>query len=207
MWIAVAVTAVVLSAGFIGLSQALGRDTERLIGQMSVLLPPAVATLERPAPPVEPAPVDTAQIEVVSEFLADEIDEGLVSVFQDANTITVRMKGAGMFASGSATVKEAFHEPIERVAQAANSTSGPIIIAGHSDNVPIRSSRYGSNQALSLARAQSVLDLVAPKVEDPGRLRAEGRADKEPIASNDTAEGRAANRRIEFIFVRQGVEQ
>ena len=53
-------------------------------------------------------------------------------------------------------------------------------------------------------RAQSVREMIKPLVDDPTRLKAEGRADAEPIESNDTKEGRAANRRIEFVFVRQG---
>jgi type VI secretion system protein ImpK len=204
VWIAAMVTAALLGSGFVGLSQALSRDTQRLTGQMSVLMPAEVARLERPAPPVAPEPVDDAELTKVAGFLTEEIEDGLVNVFQDANTITVRMKGAGMFGSGSATVKDEFEAPLTRVAEAMNETEGPIIIAGHSDNVPVRSSRYGSNQGLSLARATSVMELIAPKVADAARLKAEGRADAEPIASNDTAEGRAANRRIEFIFVRQG---
>ncbi|MGV6849068.1 MAG: type IVB secretion system protein IcmH/DotU [Marinibacterium sp.] len=208
VWIAAGVTAALLAGGYIGLSQALNRDTGRLTGQMSVLLPKTKVTLERPAPPVVvPDPPVDEQLTRVAGFLTAEIEDGLVSVFQDANTITVRMKGAGMFGSGSATVRKEFEVPLGRVAEAANDTVGPIIIAGHSDNIPVRSSRFGSNMGLSLARAQSVLDMIAPKVRNPERLKAEGRADSEPIESNETPEGRAANRRIEFLFVRQGAEQ
>jgi type VI secretion system protein ImpK len=56
---------------------------------------------------------------------------------------------------------------------------------------------------LSLARAESVRKMLAGLIENPDRLRAEGRSDKEPIADNATAEGRAANRRIEIVLIRQ----
>jgi len=70
--------------------------------------------------------------------------------------------------------------------------------------VPIRSARFPSNMALSLARAESVADLIKRQLQDPRRIRAEGRADREPIASNDTAEGRSRNRRIEVLLVKSG---
>jgi type VI secretion system protein ImpK len=108
-----------------------------------------------------------------------------------------------MFGSGSDRLQAAFNEPLTKVANALNEADGPIIIVGHSDNVPIRSSRFGSNMALSLARAESVMKDLAGKIEDSSRLKAEGRADQEPIASNDTRDGRARNRRIEIVLVRE----
>jgi type VI secretion system protein ImpK len=210
VWIAVGVTAALLSGGFIGLSHALSRDSERVIGQLSVLTPGGTATLDRTAPPVIAVPQvdDEEELKRVSGFLTAEIEEGLVSVFQDANTITVRIKGAGMFPSGSPQVKPEFAEALGRVADALNSTKGPVIVAGHADNIaPSPGSRFPTNMALSLARAEAVSKMISEKVADPTRLKPEGRSDKEPIATNDTREGRAANRRIEILLVRTGVEQ
>jgi len=210
VWIAIAATAALLGGGFIGLSHALSRDTERLIGQLSVLTPGGVATLDRTAPPVVAPPVvdDQEELKRVAGFLTAEIEEGLVSVFQDANTITVRMKGAGMFPSGSPQVRPEFSVALGRVADALNSTKGPVIVAGHADNIaPGAGARFPTNMALSLARAESVSAMIAEKVDDAARLKPEGRSDKEPIASNDTREGRAENRRIEILLVRTGVEQ
>ncbi|WP_226778935.1 type IVB secretion system protein IcmH/DotU [Oceaniglobus trochenteri] len=208
VWIAVGVTAALLAGGFAGLTHALSRDTERVIGKISVLNPGGVATLDRTAPPVVPEPIvdDEEEMKRVAGFLTAEIEEGLVTVFQDANTITVRMKGAGMFPSGSPTVKPEFSTALGRVAEALNATTGPVIVAGHADNVPPSAgSRFPTNKALSLARAESVSKLIADRMEDASRLRPEGRAEKEPIASNDTREGRAENRRIEILLVRKGV--
>jgi type VI secretion system protein ImpK len=55
----------------------------------------------------------------------------------------------------------------------------------------------------SLARAESVRKTIGPDMKDPSRLKAEGRSDKEPIASNKTREGRAVNRRIEIVLMRE----
>ncbi|MGB8622678.1 MAG: type VI secretion system protein TssL, long form, partial [Paracoccaceae bacterium] len=203
VWIAVATAAAILSLGFVGFSYALGTSTDRLVGQLSVLDTGAVPELERRAPPPPPPPPPPeVDVEKVKGFLKEEIDDGIVTVFQDNNTVTIRINGKGMFGSGSDSLQSRFEVPLQRVAQALNEEKGKVIIAGHSDNVPIRSARFPSNMALSLARAESVMKMIAPQVDDPGRLSAEGRADKEPIAPNDTAEGRAKNRRIEIILMK-----
>ncbi len=207
-WIAVASVVALLGTGFMGLSWALSSNTERLLGQISTLDPGGVASLERRAPPVivQPTVDDQAEMTRVAGFLEAEIKEKIVTVFQDANTITIRLAGSGMFGSGSDSLKKAFKVPLERVAAALKDTKGPIIIVGHSDNQPIKSARFPSNMHLSLARAEAVTKTLAGLVEDKSRLKAEGRADKEPIVKNDSAEGRATNRRIEILLVREKTE-
>ncbi|CAN0603541.1 unnamed protein product, partial [Ectocarpus sp. 12 AP-2014] len=91
-----------------------------------------------------------------------------------------------------------------RIGTALRSEPGQIIVAGHSDNIPIRTVRFPSNWHLSLARASSVAKILTGYLSDPGRLSVDGRADNEPIASNDTAQGRAENRRIEIILIKEG---
>ena len=202
--IAAALCLGLLGLTFGGLAWALSGTTERVIGQLSVLEPGGAPELARRAPPVPVAetPPDT-QLVRLRGFLAPEIEEGIVDVFQDANTITVRINGEGMFGSASDQLTDRFAAPLGRVAEALNDTEGPVIVAGHSDNVPIRSSRFASNMALSLARAAAVMQRIGGTLDDPARLKAEGRSDKEPIADNATAEGRARNRRIEILLVRK----
>jgi type VI secretion system protein ImpK len=121
----------------------------------------------------------------------------------DANTITIRIAGNGMFQSASDALVPAFQTPLNRAAEALKDTKGPIIIVGHSDASPISSARFKSNMELSLARAETVRETVTGKFPDPARLQAEGRSDREPIATNDTREGRAINRRIEFVLIKE----
>ncbi len=81
----------------------------------------------------------------------------------------------------------------------AHYTDKRIKIEGHTDNVPIRNSNYDSNLWLSTARASKVLEyLVNNKNMKSKYLEASGRGEADPIASNDTAEGRAKNRRVEI---------
>lgn len=204
VWIALGVTALLLMAEFGGLSYALSNRTENLVGQMSVIDAGPVAELQRRAPPPPPPPPQAQpQVEKVVAFLQPEIDEGLVEVFEKGNTLIIRIKGSGMFGSGSDHLQDKFREPVRRVAVALNDEPGSVIVAGHSDNVPIRSSRFPSNLALSLARAKSVMNQMAGEISDTNRLSAEGRADSEPIADNATREGRATNRRIEVLLVQE----
>ncbi|WP_342777626.1 type IVB secretion system protein IcmH/DotU [Sulfitobacter sabulilitoris] len=204
-WLSVAAVAAVLGAGFMVLSYLLNAQSQNLIGQLSVLDPGGIATLERRAPPVvvPAAPADDAALKRVTEFLQPEIDEGLVKVLHDATTITIRIAGNGMFRSASDALVPSFQAPLTRVADALKDTSGPIIIAGHSDASPINTARFKSNMELSLARAETVLKTVSGRFPDISRLQAEGRSDREPIATNDTREGRAANRRIEIVLIKE----
>jgi type VI secretion system protein ImpK len=78
---------------------------------------------------------------------------------------------------------------------------GSVLITGHTDNQKIHSGRFPSNWDLSQARAVAVQKMLSASVR-PERMRAEGRAEGEPVASNDTAVGRARNRRVEItLFV------
>ncbi len=167
---------------------------------MSAMPPTGRISLERrvPAPP-PPAPVAPTKIRI---FLEPEIKQGLVTVREDAQTITVNISNRGMFASGSADVDPAFLPLLGHIGEALNEEPGSVAILGHTDNQKIRSLKYPSNYHLSLARAQAVLAIMQPKVKDPARLAAEGRGDSDPLADNKTPEGREQNRRIEVVVTK-----
>lgn len=208
VWTVGAVLSGVLAAVFMTYWLLLGGQTERASGLLSALEEPGPATLARrapPPPPAPPAPTDEEQLVQVSEFLKPEIDDRLVQVETRGETLMIRVLGEGMFPSGSDRVRDEFKESIRRVARSLNSEPGRIIVVGHSDSIPIRSGRFASNMALSLARAQAVAEIVKRELTTPGRVVAEGRGEREPIASNATAEGRARNRRIEIILVRNSI--
>ena len=151
-----------------------------------------------------PPPPPLQDIDRIRRFLEPEITQGLVTVFTSGNALTIRITGNGMFGSGSDSLEPNFLAVMDRVAAALNTEPGRIIVAGHSDNIPIRTARFPSNLHLSLARAKSVMARISATLEDKGRITAEGRAEKEPIATNETADGRAQNRRIEVILVKAG---
>ena len=205
VWITAGVVAALATVTFLSLNMLLDRSTERVNGQMSVLTAGVPATLFRRAPPPPPPPAPPInQFTEVEGFLEEEITERVVELFQDNQTITIRLAGSGMFAPGSDTLQSTFDVPISRVAQALNGQAGQVIVVGHSDSIPVgSSSRFGSNMELSLARAESVTRKLASQLDDESRIQAQARGDKEPIASNETREGRAKNRRIEILLVRK----
>ena len=92
---------------------------------------------------------------------------------------------------------------LERIGAALRNEAGLLTVLAYTDNQPIRTVQFPSNYQLSAARAQAVRAIIARGVGDPTRLRSEGRADGDPIATNSTAEGREQNRRIEIVLRRQ----
>ena len=205
VWITIGATAAIVALTFAGFSWLLSQKSDVILGQISALDTGTVATLLRRAPPPPPPPPQKEQVDQVallSSFLAPEIKEGIVTVFEKGNTLTIRLSGVGMFASGSDALNKDFVTPINRVAEALKDNKSHIVIAGHSDSSKVGGGRFKSNEELSQARAETVLKMLAPVIGDPSRIIAEGHGDKEPIADNKTKDGRAANRRIEILLVK-----
>jgi len=79
--------------------------------------------------------------------------------------------------------------------------SGTVLVTGYTDNVPIRTVRFPSNYELSQARADAVRRIIDERLQAKNRTRAEGRADSDPLAPNDSAENRSRNRRVEVTLL------
>ncbi len=205
VWIAVGATAAILALTFAAFSYLLDTRGTVVLSEISALNTGVAPTLLRRAPPPPPPPPPKEEVDklaVLSTFLAPEVKEGVVTVLTKDNTVVVRLAGVGMFASGSDKLKPEFLPIIARVAEALKDEKGHIVVAGHSDSSPVGSGRFKTNEALSQARADAVMAMIAPVVGDPTRIIAEGHGAKEPIADNATKEGRAQNRRIEILVVK-----
>ncbi|WP_435169967.1 type VI secretion system protein TssL, long form [Falsirhodobacter sp. 1013] len=136
-------------------------------------------------------------------FLEPEIREGLVTVSEDDNSIKVTIRGDGMFDSAAAEPRPAFLPLLQRIGRALDAETGAVTIEGHTDSQAIRSPEFPSNDALSLARAEAVRAVIGGQMGDPNRLGVEGRGAAAPMATNDTPEGRALNRRTEVILFKE----
>jgi chemotaxis protein MotB len=147
------------------------------------------------------------QFEELKSSLHEELEEGLVVIEKEGQRIKIRIREKGSFPSGSARLDPGFYDVLERISKVLSAKPGQVVVAGHTDNVPINTGRFRSNWELSSARAVTVLHgLLRDTTMHPSRVLVQGFADTRPIASNDTAEDRAQNRRVELVLLR-GDEQ
>ncbi len=121
-------------------------------------------------------------------------------VLLDEEGVTVRVDGKLLFPSGSAQLRPEAAVVMERMAGLLQNYTFDLYILGHTDAVPIETVQFPSNWELSSARAAASLRYLAGQGVDPRRLVSVGFADSRPIDTNATPEGRARNRRVEFLF-------
>jgi chemotaxis protein MotB len=137
--------------------------------------------------------------DLLTVALRQELGEGLVEVEQQEGKVLVTVGAGGAFPSGSADLTAAARDIMSRIAFTAMSDSSTIVVAGHTDNVPIGGGVFRDNWDLAAARAASVVQSIeATGLVQPGRMQAVSYGETQPIDSNDTDEGRERNRRIEI---------
>ena len=141
------------------------------------------------------------QFQSITSDFADEIRSGALELELKDENLTLRLPGEGSFVSGSASLQPSFRNLLNKIGNTLRSSDGRIRIEGHTDNLKIGfSDRFRSNWDLSSARSSSVSDVfIKEHGIDIDRLVVAGFADSLPLESNDTADGRARNRRIEII--------
>ncbi len=149
----------------------------------------------------EKNPASPAQLlQELQEMLAelDGRSRGIATITNEG--IVLNISGDLMFASGETALSPEAMQVLDRIGDYALQSGRPLDVIGHTDNVPIATALYPSNWELSAARAGSAVRYLAERGVDARRMRAIGRASTQPVESNSTAEGRALNRRVEFIF-------
>jgi type VI secretion system protein ImpK len=135
-------------------------------------------------------------------FLAPEIKEGLVTVLEDPQSVTVRLTNKSMFGSGSANLSPHYLPLLKRIASALNDRPGTIEVNGYTDNQPIHTVQFPSNWQLSQSRADAVAAVLKGSLKDPARVKAVGKGDTDPITTNATPQGREQNRRTEVVLLK-----
>lgn len=139
--------------------------------------------------------------------LQPQISAGQIEIETRGRQIIIRIRERGSFRSGSAELAEDYYDVIDEIQAVLMLQPGEIKVHGHTDSIPISTPRFRSNWELSAARAVSVAhQLMRGDYIDQSRFEVTGFADTRPLASNDTAENRARNRRVEVV-VRQGLEE
>jgi chemotaxis protein MotB len=143
--------------------------------------------------------------------LNQEVQKGQLQVRRYKDMLTVDVAEQLFFDSGRAALKETGKDVLKKVADAMKSYDDKAIrVVGHTDNVPITKGLqkvFPSNWELSAARATTVVRFLQDAGIEPERLLATGRAEYQPVAPNDTPEGRQKNRRIEITLIDRNLLQ
>ena len=138
----------------------------------------------------------------MEQTLSNQIAQHTVSIQMGRDGLVISLREAGFFSSGSATPTPESLATLRQIAASLGRTPYNLRIEGHTDNIPIHTAEFDSNWELSSARATRIarifLDLQAMP---PERLSAAGYAEYHPVASNDTAEGRAQNRHVDLVVL------
>jgi chemotaxis protein MotB len=138
--------------------------------------------------------------------MAGANDEGRkMSVLMDERGIFIRIMDKAFFDEGRAELKETAKSALLRIVLILERSNDNVGIEGHTDNMPINTQEFRSNWELSTRRATDVVRYLVEKHGfPPNRISASGYAEYRPVASNDTEQNRALNRRIEIILFKAG---
>jgi len=147
------------------------------------------------------APLKDIQTEL-EKALAPEIQKRVVDIKARKEGLIVSLREMGFYESGSATMRASSLGAVDRLAYVVGPRTESIRVEGHTDNVPIHNAHFASNWELSAARATELVRLFIDRYHvDPARLSAAGYAEFHPVDDNDSAEGRARNRRIDVVIL------
>ncbi|AFL74159.1 flagellar motor protein MotB [Thiocystis violascens] len=155
--------------------------------------------LEIKDPAVEDAKNKEEELE---EALKKEVADGLLEISTIDDQVIIRIREKGSFASASAAIGPDFLKVLTKIGDALNQVQGRIIVAGHTDDIPIETREFPSNWILSAARAAAVAYTMTDRGDiEPARVEIRAYADNRPLEPNNLPEGRASNRRVEIIVL------
>ncbi|APO78559.1 type VI secretion system DotU/OmpA/MotB outer membrane protein (plasmid) [Rhizobium etli 8C-3] len=211
IWVLAVVAVALATAIYVLLSARLGARAEELATLVRALPPPERAEIYRPekrAPAPDAPPVEPVVLELLPEFRAAAPSALLPALKGNENasrvTLLLQSSTPELFQSARPELTKSFEPLVASVAAVIKENAElirSVTIIGHTDNVPLQTSNpLSNNQRLSEARAATIAALLRASGLPPERLKSEGRAATQPLARNDTREGRAANRRIELLI-------
>ena len=172
----------------------------------------------RPVPSEEPT--ETQKVDEMGAMIEKEMDEivsevrelvmfnklgGMVTVSKTELGVVITMSDLLLFKKGGTQLSPRGRDILEKASTVLKRFSYHIKIKGHTDNTPINTRCFPSNWELSSARAGTVVRILVDKGIDPNLISATGYAQYHPVATNDTEEGRARNRRVEIVYERDSI--
>jgi chemotaxis protein MotB len=172
-------------------------------------LPPAtrlIGTGGSAAPPIAGATLSARPesmvmvMQHIEQAAQPEIDLGVIAVHESAEGLVISLQEAGFFESGVAGIRPSALPVLNRIASVLPESG--LRVEGHTDNVPIHTAQFASNWELSSSRASSIARLLLMHANiHATQMSVAGYAEFHPAASNDTAEGRARNRRVDIVLL------
>lgn len=157
-----------------------------------------------------PAAADAAKRRLEESKLALELEKAVAGITLDEMGVRVTRRyihltlpAPVLFAEGSDRLSGEGRRALEPLARLLATVPNPVLVAGHTDDVPIVGGRHKTNWELSAARAFGVIEYLRAQGLAPGRFRARGHGEFRPVGDNKTPEGRRRNRRIELSLVRE----
>ncbi|MDP2715626.1 flagellar motor protein MotB [Rheinheimera sp.] len=140
----------------------------------------------------------------LTRALANLLEQGLAKIQQDENWLSIELSSGLLFASGSATATSSAQTLLGEITKVINPIDNFIRVRGYTDNQPINNELFASNWELSVSRATSVLRMLERLGTAPQRMAIEGFGQYYPFSANDSAQGRAANRKVVIAISRYG---
>lgn len=135
------------------------------------------------------------------------LDDSQIEIIRDDDGLYLRIRNAALFESAQVQVRPQAEALLVTLSSITSEIVIPTIVAGHADSRPISTPAFASNWELSAARAAGVARLMYENGHPATRLEVESYGEHRPLASNESAEGRAENRRVELFFSREYVER
>ncbi len=156
--------------------------------------------------PKEPPPESLVELlpalDRLNKELEEEIKAGKLEMRLEPRGLVISLRESAFFPSGTDLLDQSTVPTIGKLAQLIKTIPNQIQLEGHTDSVPIHNARFKSNWELSCARGIALMEALCGTFElNRDRFSVVGRADTLPIASNDTAEGRSRNRRVDVVIV------
>jgi chemotaxis protein MotB len=140
--------------------------------------------------------------EKLQKALEPELKSGKLSIEITGRGLVISLREAAFFASGDDALNPSSFSMLEKIAPVIQAITNPVRLEGHTDSVPIHTSRFHSNWELSTARSIAMLELLREKYLFPTeRMSVTGFAENAPADTNETVEGRAHNRRVDMVVV------
>ena len=140
----------------------------------------------------------------LTKYIEDNNLQAVITLQDTKRGVEISLKDVILFDPGKADLKAISFKTLDVLVGLSKTVNNPISIEGHTDNVPIKNSKYQSNWELSSARAVSVLHFFESKNIAKERLQFVGYGEYQPLFPNDTKEHKQANRRVNIVILRKG---